>query len=78
MTYSLSKDVNIVVYPEGIRPNTAADFVEDRDYILDQMDFYEVDNRYALHRAFRKSLTANLFLSPHGTYILNILRILCY
>lgn len=73
MTYSLNKDVNIAVYPEGITPNTAADFVEDCDYILDQMDFYEVDNRYALHRAFRKSPTAKFVLKvptvAHGTYI---------
>lgn len=73
MTYSLNKDVNIAVYPEGITPNTAADFVEDCDYILDQMDFYEVDNRYALHRAFRKSPTAKFILKvptvAHGTYI---------
>lgn len=73
MTYALNHDVNIAVYPEGITPETAQDFVEDCDYVLDQMDFYEVTNRYALHRAFRKSDKAKfIFKVPtvaHGTYI---------
>ncbi|OTN86719.1 ThiF family adenylyltransferase [Enterococcus faecium] len=73
MTYALNHDVNIAVYPEGITPDTAEDFVEDCDYVLDQMDFYEVANRYALHRAFRKSEKAQcIFKVPtvaHGTYI---------
>lgn len=73
MTYALNHDVNIAVYPEGITPETAQDFVEDCDYVLDQMDFYEVANRYALHRAFRKSDKAKfIFKVPtvaHGTYI---------
>ena len=73
MTYALNYDVNIAVYPEGITPETAQDFVEDCDYVLDQMDFYEVANRYALHRAFRKSDKAKfIFKVPtvaHGTYI---------
>lgn len=73
MTYGLNHDVNIAVYPEGITPETATDFVEDCDYILDQMDFYQVANRYALHQAFRNSPKANfVFKVPtvaHGTYI---------
>lgn len=73
MTYALNHDVNIAVYPEGITPETAQDFVEDCDYVLDQMDFYEIANRYALHRAFRKSDKAKfIFKVPtvaHGTYI---------
>lgn len=72
MTYALNHDVNIAVYPEGITPETAQDFVEG-DYVLDQMDFYEIANRYALHRAFRKSDKAKfIFKVPtvaHGTYI---------
>ena len=73
MTYALNHDVNIAVYPEGITPETAQDFVEDCDYVLDQMDFYEVANQYALHQAFRKSDKAKfIFKVPtvaHGTYI---------
>ena len=73
MTYAINKDVNIAVYPEGITPDTAKDFVEDCDYVLDQMEFYEVGNRYALHRAFRNSPKAKfIFKVPtvaHGTYI---------
>lgn len=61
MTYSLNHDVNIAVYPEGITKETAEDFVQDCDYVLDQMEFYEIANRYALHRAFRKSGLAPFF-----------------
>ena len=73
MTYAINHDVNIAVYPEGITPASAIKFVEDCDYILDQMDFYEIANRYALHRAFRNSERAKfIFKVPtvaHGTYI---------
>ena len=73
MTYSLNHDVNIAVYPEGITKETAEDFVQDCDYVLDQMEFYEIANRYALHRAFRKSSKAKLIFKvptvAHGTYI---------
>ena len=62
MTYSLNHDVNIAVYPEGITKETAEDFVQDCDYVLDQMEFYEIANRYALHRAFRKLSKAKLKL----------------
>ena len=37
MTYSLNHDVNIAVYPEGITKETAEDFVQDCDYVLDQI-----------------------------------------
>ena len=73
MTYNLTKDVNIEVYPEGITPESAEEFMKDCDYVLDQMDFYEIRNRYALHRAFRKSDRCKFMLKvptvAHGTYI---------
>ncbi|MER6026443.1 ThiF family adenylyltransferase [Streptomyces sp. NPDC001851] len=55
MAYELTKDVNIDVYPEGITPDTAEHFMADCDFVMDQMEFYQVKNRYALHRAFRAS-----------------------
>lgn len=55
MAYELSRDVNIDVFPEGITPATAVEFMDGCDVVLDQMDFYQVANRYALHRAFRAS-----------------------
>lgn len=53
--YKLTRDVDIDVYKDGITPENAEQFIEGCDYVLDQMDFYEIKNRYALHRAFRKS-----------------------
>jgi len=55
LAYGLTKDVNIEVYPEGITPESSEEFMQGCDYVMDQMDFYEIANRYALHRAFRQS-----------------------
>jgi molybdopterin/thiamine biosynthesis adenylyltransferase len=73
MVYDVTPDVDIHVFPEGITPGSAHEFVEGCDYILDQMDFYEVKNRYALHRAFRSSPTFKMALKvptvAHGTFV---------
>lgn len=55
MVYSITEDINIEVFEEGITPESAEEFMNGCDYVMDQMDFYEVKNRYALHRAFRNS-----------------------
>ncbi|MDP9126493.1 MAG: ThiF family adenylyltransferase, partial [Pseudomonadota bacterium] len=73
MVHDTTPDVAIDVFPEGILPESAHEFVEGCDYVLDQMDFYEVKNRYALHRAFRQSPTFKMALKvptvAHGTYV---------
>lgn len=53
--FELTRDVNIEVYPQGITPQTAESFMDGCDYVMDQMEFWQVKNRYALHRAFRAS-----------------------
>ncbi len=53
--FELSRDVDIDVYPDGITPKNAQDFMDGCDYVMDQMEFWQVKNRYALHRAFRAS-----------------------
>lgn len=53
--FGLTGDVNIDVYPEGITPESAAEFMDGCDYVMDQMEFFQIKNRYALHRAFRAS-----------------------
>lgn len=55
LSYELTRDVNIDVYPEGITVENAESFMDGCDYVMDQMEFWQVDNRYALHRAFRAS-----------------------
>src|ERR1051326_8468421 len=55
LAYGLTGDVNIDVYPEGITSESAEEFMDGCDYVMDQMEFYQVKNRYELHRAFRKS-----------------------
>ncbi|HSR24632.1 MAG TPA: ThiF family adenylyltransferase [Candidatus Eisenbacteria bacterium] len=53
--YGITRDVNIDVFPEGINPDSAEMFMDGCDYVMDQMEFFQIRNRYALHRAFRKS-----------------------
>lgn len=55
LAYDLSRDVEIDVYPQGINPDTAEPFMDGCDFVMDQMEFFQIKNRYALHRAFRAS-----------------------
>lgn len=54
MGFAISQDVNIEVFPQGITDDTAEEFVNGCDIILDQIDVYAVDAHYALHEAFRR------------------------
>jgi len=51
-------DVTVEIYPEGIQEHTAESFVDGCDLLFDLTDFYLVDERYALHRAFREKSDA--------------------
>jgi molybdopterin/thiamine biosynthesis adenylyltransferase len=53
--YELAEDVTIEVYKDGITVDNAEEFVSGCDLVLDQLDFYVVKEKFALHRAFRKS-----------------------
>jgi hypothetical protein len=53
MAYDLTGDVNIDVFPEGITADSAEEFMDGCDYVMDQMEFFKIAERYALHRAFR-------------------------
>lgn len=59
----LAGDVEIEVYNEGITVENAEEFVADCDLILDQLEFYVIKEKYALHRAFRKSKKAKNILT---------------
>lgn len=41
--FNISRDVNVDVYPEGINNNTADDFVEGCDYVLDKIELFELE-----------------------------------
>jgi hypothetical protein len=73
LAYDLTRDVNIDVYPEGITPDCAEEFMEGCDAVMDQMEFFQIANRYALHRAFRESDRCRfMFKIPtvsHGVYV---------
>lgn len=73
LAYDLTRDVNIDVYPEGITPDTAEEFMDGCDAVMDQMEFFQIANRYALHRAFRQSDRCRfMFKIPtvsHGVYV---------
>jgi hypothetical protein len=55
LVYDTTRDVNIDVFPEGICEETVDEFFEDCDYVLDKIELYEIDARYTLHQAFRRS-----------------------
>ncbi|MBB5850550.1 ThiF family adenylyltransferase [Amycolatopsis umgeniensis] len=55
LVFETTHDVNIDVYPEGITPESVDEFVAGCDYILDKIELYELDARYTLHQAFRRS-----------------------
>lgn len=55
-------DVKIEVYTDGITDETADEFFEGCDYVLDKIELYNIPARYALHRAFRRSKTCRYML----------------
>ncbi len=46
-------DVTVEIFPEGIQRHTAEEFVDSTDLVYDCTDFYLIDERYALHRAYK-------------------------
>lgn len=59
----LAGDVTVEYFTDGITVENAEDFVRDADLVFDQMDFYLIKARYALHRAFRKVSNSPCILS---------------
>ncbi|MCW1413412.1 ThiF family adenylyltransferase [Rhizobium sp. 1AS11] len=50
-------DVTVEIFPEGMQKHVAKEFVEGCDLLVDCVDFYLVDQRYDMHKAFRESPT---------------------
>jgi molybdopterin/thiamine biosynthesis adenylyltransferase len=73
MAFELTEDVEIDVFPEGIQPHTAAEFVDGCDIVLDQIDVYAVGSHYALHEAFRAQQRCQTIITVltigHGSYV---------
>jgi hypothetical protein len=61
--HEMTPDVTIEVHPEGIDESTVDDFVSGCDYILDEVEPYEFDARYTLHRAFRRSTDCQFMMT---------------
>lgn len=55
MIHDTTPDVTIDIYPQGLDPSNAGDFVAECDLLIDCIDFYTIAERYALHQAFRSS-----------------------
>lgn len=65
MVYEVTEDVNIDIYPEGIIEDTVDEFFEGCDFVLDKIELYELDARYTLHRAFKRSKSCQfMMLAP--------------
>lgn len=63
MANDLAGDVTVEYFTDGITVDNAEDFVRGADLVFDQMDFYLVKERYALHRAFRSVSNSPSILS---------------
>ncbi|OCG14916.1 hypothetical protein A9G24_06115 [Gilliamella sp. App6-5] len=63
MAYKLAEDVDIEIYENGITEDSAEDFVQGCDLILDQVDFSLLKEKFALHRAFRKESRCRTILA---------------
>jgi hypothetical protein len=53
--HKMAPDVEIDVFDKGIGDETADEFFEGCDYVLDEIEPYEFKARYALHRAFHRA-----------------------
>ena len=73
LAFEISRDATIEVFPEGVNPESAADFVEGCDVVCDQIEVFQWDGKYALHRAMRESDKCKTLLSVatigHGPLI---------
>ncbi|HEX8082985.1 MAG TPA: ThiF family adenylyltransferase [Solirubrobacteraceae bacterium] len=71
--FALTRDCEIEVFPEGVTADTAEDFVEGCDIVCDQIEIYEIDAKYALHQAFRRSKTCHTVIAVatvgHGALV---------
>jgi hypothetical protein len=63
--HEMTPDVAIDVFPEGITEESAAEFVDGCDYVLDEIEPYQFKPRYALHRAFRESDSVNFMMTGY-------------
>jgi hypothetical protein len=65
MVHGMTPDVAIDVFTAGITDETANDFMAGCDYVLDEIEPYEVKARYALHRAFHHSDRCKFMMTAH-------------
>ena len=63
--HDMTPDVEIEVFPEGISTESADEFVQGCDYILDEIEPYAFKARYALHRAFRAAGSVKFMLTGY-------------
>ena len=63
IVYNLAGDVTIEVFKDGITSENATEFVSGCDIILDQLEFYVIKEKFALHKAFRKEKKCKCILA---------------
>lgn len=57
LIHETTPDVTVEIFPEGMQKHVAKEFVEGCDLLVDCVDFYLIDQRYDMHKAFRESPT---------------------
>ena len=63
--HTITPDVDLTVYPEGITKDTVDHFVDGCDYIVDEIEPYAFPARYLLHRTFRGSTDCQFIMTGH-------------
>jgi ThiF family len=63
--HTMTPDVAIDVFTHGITDETADEFLAGCDFVLDEIEPYEVKARYVLHRAFRRSERCRFMMTAH-------------
>ncbi|WP_026425585.1 ThiF family adenylyltransferase [Actinokineospora inagensis] len=63
--HAMTPDVALDVFTQGITEESADAFVDGCDFILDEIEPYEVKARYALHRAFHRSERCQFMMTAH-------------
>ncbi len=57
LVHETMPDVTVEIFPEGMKKHVAEEFLNGCDLLIDCVDFYCIDERYDMHKAFRASRT---------------------
>lgn len=66
MVRDINPEVDLRLFPQGVRPDNVDAFLADVDVVLDSVDFFSIDARTLIHRRARALGKTVLFSAPLG------------